>query len=236
MKMRCELGSIAALLAAIAFGSVLMSSGCDDGDGNDTTSGGDGTNQEENGAPPPGCDGAIAFPDANLEAAVRGAAALPSGDIHFDDVKDIQELNLLNGEISDLTGIGCLTGLIGLMANNNNLPDISPLRSLTNLTMLNLSFVFVTDISPLSSLTKLQYLTLGSNNIVDISALESLSNLIKVDVARNEITDISALVANDGIGSGDDVDITDNPLVCEDVLDDITALIERGVALEHDCD
>jgi Leucine-rich repeat (LRR) protein len=226
-----------ALLRVIFICFALVSGGCDDGNGDDADPGGTGANQEENGGgPPAGCEGAVAFPDANLEAAVRGAAAQPTGDIYFDGVKDIEELDLLNAEITDLTGIQCLTGLVSLGANNNNIPDLSPLGSLTNLTMLGLSFVFVEDISPLSSLTNLQYLMLGSNNITDISALESLPNLTTLDLARNEITDISPLVSNEGIGSGDDVDITDNPLVCDDVLSAITALVDRGVALDHDCD
>jgi hypothetical protein len=39
-----------------------------------------------------------------------------------------------------------------------------------------------------------------------------------------------------GIGSGDDVDITENELECDqEDLDDIAELEERGVDLGHDC-
>ena len=94
----------------------------------------------------------------------------------------------------------------------NGISDISALAGLTNLASLDLWSNFISDISALAELTKLTYLGLERNSISDISALAGLTKLTELDLGWNSISDISPLVANTGLGSGDTVNVRDNPL------------------------
>ena len=53
-------------------------------------------------------------------------------------------------------------------------------------------------------------------------------------LANNQISDISPLVGNSGIGKGDGVDLTGNPINDEAYNVHIPALIERGVIVLFD--
>ena len=67
----------------------------------------------------------------------------------------------------------------------------------------------------------------------DIGALEYLVNLSDLYVRYNQVSDLSALVANDGIGSGDTVGLTSNPLSQTAIDVQIPALEARGVTVLH---
>jgi hypothetical protein len=62
--------------------------------------------------------------------------------------------------------------------------------------------------------------------------------LTKLSLGYNEITDIGPLVENEGLGSGDVVNLFVNPLDCEDqtIADNIAILEARSVDFRHDCD
>jgi Leucine-rich repeat (LRR) protein len=89
----------------------------------------------------------------------------------------------------------------------------------------------------LAGLTNLTLLRLYESNLIDISPLAGLTNLNYLDLNTNSISDISALVSNSGVDSGDFVDISDNPLDCDDAATQgyIATLEERGVHFCHDC-
>ena len=53
-------------------------------------------------------------------------------------------------------------------------------------------------------------------------------------LAENNITDLSPLVANTGLGSGDWIDVKENPLNYASIKTHIPALQSRGVAVEFD--
>ena len=57
---------------------------------------------------------------------------------------------------------------------------------------------------------------------------------LHLGLANNRISDISPLVDNSGIGKGDGVDLTGNPLNDEAYNVHIPALIERGVIVLYD--
>ena len=59
-----------------------------------------------------------------------------------------------------------------------------------------------------------------------------------LDLQGNSIRDITPLVESEGIDTGDEVNVRDNPLDCEDpkTLENIAALEARGVTLLHDCE
>jgi hypothetical protein len=82
---------------------------------------------------------------------------------------------------------------------DNALRDLTPLSTLTGLTTLDLSVNFITDLSPLQSLTKLTKLELSSNAISDITSLKSLTNLTELGLSGNIIGDISPLKVLTGL-------------------------------------
>ena len=175
---------------------------------------------------------AVAFPDANLEVAIRKAINKPEGPIYASDLEPLTELDLLGNNISDISSLISLTNLQELNLNSNNISDILPLAGLNNLQMLDLNKNNISDISPLAGLTNLEWLFLEENNISDISALAELSNIKVLILKSNNISDISVLVENSGLSKGDAVDLSFNPLndTSTDVY--IPQLEARGVFVE----
>jgi len=134
--------------------------------------------------------------------------------------------------------------------------DISPLAGERNLRTLDIACNRITDISGLAGLTNLRYLNLDSNNITagttalghledlfevhistcgltDISFAEHLEHLYFLDVGGNQIIDIEPLVLNTDFGSGDHVNLTDNPLSEQSINEYIPALEARGAEVYY---
>ena len=151
----------------------------------------------------------VSFPDPALEAAVRAAIGVPSGNIHQSDLIPITSFSATGLGIVDLTGMEYWTSLTGLGLSYNSIVDISPLAGLTALTLLDLSGNSIVDISPLAGLTALNWLNLGGNSIVDISPL------VGVMASGNQI-------------------INGNPLNVHAYHTDIPAILAIGVAVMFD--
>lgn len=161
-------------------------------------------------------DYAMDWKDANLEAAMREFLGIYDRDIMYSDVKDLTYLSLSDKSISDISALGCLTGLERLNLSENNISDISALANLTKLTSINLSKNYaitdisvlsnftnlseicindnqITDIEPLANLTNVYVMTMGNNSIQDISPLANMTNLTLLGMQNNNVTDISPL-------------------------------------------
>ena len=138
-------------------------------------------------------------------------------------------LSLDENQISDVSALSGLTNLTNLQLSNNLISDVSVLTNLTNLTYLHLSDNAISDVSALSNLNSLEALILSANVISDISTLSDLTNLTNLYLSRNNISDLSPLVANTGLGSGDEVDVRNNPLSDTSLNTHIPALQNRGV-------
>ena len=147
---------------------------------------------------------------------------------------NLTSLNLWNNSISDISPLAGLNNLTWLSLWNNSISDISPLAGLTNLTSLNLGGNSISDISPLAGLTKLTWLSLWNNSISDISPLAGLTKLTQLFLEINSISDISPLVENTGLGSGDTVAVSANPLNSVSINTHIPALQSRGVEVRAD--
>ena len=145
------------------------------------------------------------------------------------ELTKLTSLNLAFNDITDISSLAGLTKLTSLSLGDNSITDISPLANLTKLTSLKLFINQITDISPLTKLKKLTYLDFFINNITDISPLTKLKQLTTLDLQYNSITDISPLVANTGVGSGDVVRLSQNPLSPESIDTHIPALRARSV-------
>ena len=170
------------------------------------------------------------------------------------NLTNLSILWLIGNQITDITPLSTLNALTTLHLDANNISNINPVANLTNLTELGLMANQISDISALFDLTELRSVYISGNQITDISALFDLTELRSVDISSNQITDISALsgiqdpwriylsnnqvtqidtlVSNDGIDSGDEVDLSNNPLDIDD-LPNIQILEDRGVNVTH---
>ena len=82
----------------------------------------------------------------------------------------------------------------------------------------------------------LTHLEAPNANISDLTGLESATNLTVLNLGGNSISDISLLVANTGLGSGDVVNVSENPLNSASITTHIRALQTRGVIVEFSVD
>ena len=150
------------------------------------------------------------------------------------ELTKLTELSVRNNDISDISPLVGLTNLTRLWSDNNNITDISPVVGLANLTYLNLGGNNITDISPVAGLTNLTNLALANNGITDISAVVKLTHLTELHLGWNKISDLSPLIANTGLGDGDRVVVTHNPLSYQSIHTHIPTLQSRGVTVEFD--
>ncbi|MCX8093404.1 MAG: leucine-rich repeat domain-containing protein [Candidatus Goldbacteria bacterium] len=211
-------------------------------------------------SPPQSTCEKVTFPDANLETAIRVALNKPTGDICKNDCekvssliqclnsknitsiqgmqyfKNLQELEMYDNQISDISPLSGLTKLRYLNLSNNKISDISALSGLTDLYSLNLANNQISNITSLSSLTNLIYLTLSNNTISDITSLSDLLKLQELYLSNNLIEDIAALVTNcdaGGLGSGDTVYLEGNPVATGTPGPNITYLENKGVIVNY---
>ena len=94
----------------------------------------------------------LAFPDSQLEKAVRRTAGKASGALTHADVKALVELDASGRGISNLRGIEALTSLTVLGLMNNRISNAAPLSKLTKLTVLDLRNNKVRDFSPVAKI------------------------------------------------------------------------------------
>ena len=143
----------------------------------------------------------------------------------------MESLSLSNNSISDISPLAGLTNLKGLWLHSNAFSDISPLSGLTNLIVLDLQNNDISNISLLASFTNLTHLYLYNNTISNIVPLADLINLKVLNLRYNAISNIIPLVANPGLGSGDEVDVRNNPLSATSINRHIPFLQSRGVTV-----
>ena len=158
-------------------------------------------------APPAGCAGEIAVPDALLEQRIRIASGKASGPLHCDDVCNVSPLNAARVDepepIRELTGVGCMTALTELLLSYNEVTDLNPLVTLQQLRVLNLVGNAVADLSPLAKLSELRVTELWNNQIEDLSPLAALPKLESASLYANRITDLSPVAGAPWLGNAD---------------------------------
>jgi len=89
----------------------------------------------------------------------------------------LQQLNLNDNRLDDLTGVETFTRLEGLSAERNQLRDISAVTAVAGLKSLNLRQNDVSDISNISGLTSLETLIVDGNEIATLDSLAGLKQL-----------------------------------------------------------
>ncbi len=174
---------------------------------------------------PSRCEGAIEFPDPNLEAVVRDAAGVPTGEITVFDVRGLPELSsdILDATmaITDLTGIQCFEYLETLSLTQQDLSDIYPLAGLSQLTGLYLGENAISDLSPVATIGRLSFLAVNGNRISDLSPLASRIMLMELDIHNNAVSDLTPLAELTNLMT---VDISSNNISDLSPLTELTRL------------
>ncbi|MBE0431753.1 MAG: leucine-rich repeat domain-containing protein [Dehalococcoidia bacterium] len=174
----------------------------------------------------------VNFPDANLEATIRTAIGKPTGPIFPSDLEALIGLDARGKNIENLTGLEYCINLEVLFLVDNQISNLSPLAGLSKLERLFLGSNQISDISPLAGLTNLTELGLWHNQITTVTHLKDLTKLSRLMLRGNQISDISPLVQNAGLGTGDYVDLRDNPLSSASINTYIPQLQGRGVEVD----
>jgi serine/threonine-protein kinase len=130
---------------------------------------------------------------AAIEAAIREAAAKPTGTLTTVDLEKVKNLHLRAVEISDLTVFSGLVELEKLNLDKNNITDLSPLSNLTKLQEIALQYSKISDLRPLAGMKQLKGISLHNNRVTNISPLAGLTKLEVLTLEGNGVTDISHL-------------------------------------------
>ena len=134
------------------------------------------------------------MPDANLRQAVRAALELPDGvPLTQPVMNQLTELEAVESEIKDLTGLEHAINLTWLHLGVNEIHDLSPLAGLVHLEALWIFANPLLDLSPLTNLVNLKTLDVGVCQISDISPLAGLIHLESLWISVNPLSDISPL-------------------------------------------
>jgi len=115
---------------------------------------------------------------------------------HINKVRDgrVTDLRIPSRNLSNIDGLSTLTGLTVLVLNNNyEISDLSPLQDLTGLIVLDLCHNQARDLSPLKKLVRLERLNLICNQISDLSPLGNLISLTWLNLHGNAISDLTEL-------------------------------------------
>jgi Leucine-rich repeat (LRR) protein len=177
----------------------------------------------------------------------------------LENCANLQYLYAYSTDISSLAPLAGLTNLQSLVLwDNMNLTDISVLSGKTTITELNVGSTGVSqdDFPVVLTLTNLTNLYMYSDNIADIEGIQALTNLHYLGLYSNpglsditrlsglvgltwlalescNISDIASLVANTGLGTGDWVGLSSNPIVAVDPLGQKAALSGKGVTVTY---
>lgn len=110
-----------------------------------------------------------------------------SGEPDFSKADEITNLDLSDGYIRDLNGLQYFDNLEELDIANNEITDLSPIFGLRNLKKLDASGQYLSNLGALASLGELTELQLADNELTTLSSLKKLTKLERLDVSGNEI-------------------------------------------------
>ncbi len=132
--------------------------------------------------------------DPNLREAIEERLGkIPGAVITKDDMETLVNLTARDREITDLTGLAFAINLQELDLRNNVINDISELAELTELNNVQLGENALTDISALVDKITLEELSIDNNSISNLLPLAGLINLENLNISNNVVNDLSAL-------------------------------------------
>ncbi len=107
----------------------------------------------------------------------------------------LENLNLENNTVRDITALAGMTNLTQLDLGHNALVSLEDVAKLTKLTALDVSYNAIVTTAPLALLTELRSLNVSGNGLMQLDGIESLTNLQVFEAANNKLVDISCLAA-----------------------------------------
>ena len=150
----------------------------------------------------------------------------------------LDDLNLENNKLSDVSFLNKLTKLTSLNLNKNNVENIDAVSNLKDLIYLYMNNNKVSNIEALKSLNKLSNLTISNNNVSDISALKDLNELASVKIDGNKVRDFSPIndkssifekvIHNQNIGLDDDVAVSEKSFEIENPFIGLDKIAKGG--------
>ena len=165
---------------------------------------------------------------------------LSLGDNRITEVEPLANLNNLHtlylsyNQIVEVEPLANLNNLRWLSLGGNRITEVGPLANLNNLHVpVYLSYNQSVEVKLLAGLINLRWLSLDGLQITEVEPLADLTNLSLLSLENNQIEDISALVANTGLGEGDEVYLTGNPLSDQARNEHIPALQARGAYVDY---
>ncbi len=136
----------------------------------------------------------VYIPDPNLRAAIEEALGkAPNDVITAEDMATLTELNAVDADIQDLTGLQFATDLEILDIRRSPISDLSPLSALIKLRSLKFSSSAISDLSPLVRLENLEHLTAWGAEVLDLSPLKGLTKLRALEFDYDLLSDLSPL-------------------------------------------
>ena len=93
----------------------------------------------------------------------------------------------LDKNFLDALPIERLTNLEELNLENTKIEDLTPLHTLHNLRYLNIKNTKVSDLTPLNDLSSLQEINMENTNVSKLEPLCNLSNLVKIDAENTKV-------------------------------------------------
>ena len=143
----------------------------------------------------------VAIPDAHLETVLREVLNKPTGNITCDELAGIEELDLMDLDIHDLTGLEHCTGLESLILRGNPFTGAAPLSSMALLGWLDVGECpNVADWEPISCLEnvwclQMDYDEIGSDHShFALDFLLEMPNLELLYLPNNHITQFTSLL------------------------------------------
>ncbi|BDR55288.1 hypothetical protein KIMH_13990 [Bombiscardovia apis] len=111
--------------------------------------------------------------------------------VNWSNLTKLQNIDLANNQITDISPVTGLPSLTGLRAQNNQITNLGSFDN-PNIEHLYLKNNKITSVSSVnwSNLTKLQNIDLDNNQITDISTITGLPSLTRIDANVNQITNV----------------------------------------------
>ncbi len=133
----------------------------------------------------PADENAVIIKDYDLYKGMKSNGASADADkdgiISKNEIRNVDDIEVVNSSIEDLTGVEQAVNCKKVdFSNDAMLKDIAPLAKLANLTSVNLRDTSVRDIAALKGLTKLDFVCLDDSNVnendkIDLLRLENIS-------------------------------------------------------------
>jgi len=106
----------------------------------------------------------------------------------------LEELNLANGTMKDITPLHDLVRLKKLNLSGNPVSDLIPVSSLPGLSQLDISNTAIEKLDALKTLVSLEYLNFSGTKIKKLDPLAKLVNLKKLECYNTDISNLKPLI------------------------------------------